>query len=58
MVERHETFYDKEEALACQAKHKGAEITSRPGSPIMLHGEPTYAIPEDQPSWTVWWEED
>lgn len=56
-MEMHETFNDKDEAMECMAKHPGAEMTFREGHPIMLFGELTYAIPEDKPQWTVWWEE-
>ena len=56
-MEKHETFYDRAEALECLARHPGAEMTFRPGSPIWLFGQMTYAIPEDRPSWTVWWDD-
>ena len=56
-MKKHETFDSHEEALACQSQHKGAEITVREGHPIMLGGRLTYVVPEDCPSWTVWWEE-
>lgn len=55
-IEMHETFWDYDEALEFQSKHPGSEITRKQGSPILLNGELTYAIPEDRPSWTVWWE--
>lgn len=57
MVEKHEIFYSKEEALACQAQHKDAEITAREGHGLWLNGEWTYDFPESRPSWTVSWEE-
>ena len=56
-MEMHETFNDKDEALECMEQHPGAEMTFREGHPIVLFGKPTYAIPEDKPQWTVWWEE-
>lgn len=52
-----EIFYDQKEAETCLAQHPGAEISARPGRPIRIHGEWMYPIPEDRPSWTVWWEE-
>ncbi|USF25543.1 hypothetical protein N510_000455 [Firmicutes bacterium ASF500] len=58
MAERHETFYSEEEALACQAQHTGADIIARKGHGMMLNGEWSYVIPEDRPSWTVYWDED
>lgn len=57
MTEKQETYYTEEEAIACQAQHKGAEIVARPGHGRVLNGEWTYIIPEDRPSWTVYWEE-
>lgn len=55
-IEMHETFWDYDEAVECQAQHPGSEITHKPGNYILLNGELTYAIPESRPSWTVWWE--
>lgn len=54
-IQKQETFYSKEEALDCQAQHKGAEITFHEGHGIMLDGKWTYEIPENRPSWTVSW---
>lgn len=56
-IEKWETFYDEDEALACQQQHKGAEINARSGHGLWLNGEWTYDIPENRPSWTVCWEE-
>ena len=53
----YETFLDEEEAYACQRLHKGAEITSHPGHGIMMGGNLVYDIPENRPSWTVYWYE-
>ena len=58
MAERHENFYSEDEALACQAQHIGADIIARKGHGMMLNGEWSYVIPEDRPSWTVYWDED
>ena len=57
-MENHKTFYDRDEALACQAEHPSSEITHKPGHPIMLGNRLIYEIPEARPSWTVWWEEE
>ena len=54
-IQRKEIFYSKDEALACQAQHEGAEIDFREGHGVMLNGEWTYDIPENRPSWTVSW---
>lgn len=56
-IQKHETFYSKDEALGCQAQHAGAEITFHEGHGIMLDGELVYEIPENRPSWTVTWNE-
>lgn len=56
-MDRHETFWTKEEALECKSQHFGAEITEKPGNPVILGGEQVYPIPEDRSSWTVWWPE-
>lgn len=55
---KHETFYEFSEALDWQAKHPNSEITAKVGHPIMLFGVLTYPMPEDRPSWTVWWVEE
>lgn len=57
MIEKHETFYSKEEAYACQTQHADAQIIFKEGHGMMLCGEWMYVIPEDRPSWTVYWEE-
>ena len=56
-VQKQEVFYSEDEALACQVRHKGAEIAFREGRGIWLNGEWTYVIPENRPSWTVSWDE-
>ena len=57
IIEMHETFYSRDEALACLEAHKsqGAEMTSRDGHRMLLNGEWTYVVPEDRPSWVVDW---
>lgn len=56
-IQKHETFYSKDEALGCQAQHAGAEITFHEGHGIMLDGELVYEIPENRPAWIVTWNE-
>lgn len=55
---RSETFYDYDEAMACAAAHPDSDIYAHPGHPIVLDGRMAYDIPENQPHWTVVWEED
>lgn len=57
-MERRETFNCKEEALDCQAHHRGAEMTYQEGHAVLIYGEPTYCMPEDRPAWTVWWDDE
>lgn len=56
-IEKRETFYSQEEALECQAQHKGAALTAHSGHGMILNGEWTYEIPKNQPAWTVSWYE-